>query len=289
MDSLMVEVGGRRFSGGADGHMWLLPDALLEGWWDSPETLFDDDPIPGQDGSFDPEDVTLGPRRVNFNALIESSTSEWAEHDVRTWAAALAKQTDIGFRVWHEGRWLSLRNAKIRGTARVRPHRRFLRRTEVQFTVWAADPRKYGDMAPPIYLDALVEPSGGLVFPVVRGAMDFGAEGLAAFPGVFSITNPGTADIFPTFTVTGPLNGFTIATDENVIEYDAAIPRGASLVLSPYLGGRAVLNSVDVSTNLTQADWAPVGPGQTRNYLFTADTPQPGSQLIVTHPKGAWI
>lgn len=282
----VVMVAGRRFRA-VDRHpsgWWIRTDGLDE-WWDSPENRYDDEPIPGQHGSFDPDEVLMAARAFSFIGRHEASSAEWAEREVRTWAAGLAALPDIDFSVFNANRWLHLRRAKIRGRVRVREITD--RICEFQMPVWAADPRKYGrESSFPV--DATVVPSGGLSFPVVDGALAFGESGVVSFPGAFRVRNPGTADFFPAFTVRGPVDSFTITSEGRVIEFAAPVPTGKELVLSPYLGGRAVLDGVDVSHNLTQAGWAPVLGGQTRGYLFNALEPGLGAQLEVRYPEGAW-
>ena len=285
-DEVIVEVAGRRFRA-VDRHPsgWWIHTNGLDDWWDSPETRFDDDPIPGQHGSFAPDAVLMGARMFAFTGRHESVSAEWAEREIRTWAAGIAPRLDLEFSVYNAGRWLHLREAKIRGRVRVREITD--RICEFQLPIWTHDPRKYGDTRS-FTVNATVIPQGGLALPVVDGALSFGAPGEVSFPGVFRITNPGTADLTPAFAVNGPLSGFTITSENRVIEYSAPIAAGQQLVLSPFLGGRAVLDGVDVSHNLPQAGWVPVDGGQTRGYFFNATDPGLGAQLEVTHPDGAW-
>jgi len=283
---VIVEIAGRRFmSHDRDPAGWWIQREGLTEWWDSPETRFEDTPIPGQHGSFDPDDVLIAARTFPFIGRHRAVTFEWADREVRTWAAGLAARRDVEVRVYAAGRWLHLRWAKIRGRVRVREVNS--RICEFQLPIWAADPRKYADDVTTV-VNATVVPAGGLTLPVVDGALAFGAPGTASFPGVFQVENPGTADFFPTFTVRGPVTDFTITSEGRAIEYAAPLAAGQELVLSPYLGGRAVLDGVDVSHNLTQASWVPVDGGQTRGYFFNATDPGLGAQLEVTYPNGAW-
>ena len=285
MDDLIVAVGGRKFYGRShERRAWVLREGL-EDWFDSPETQFTEDMIPEQDGAVDPDEVFVGPRRITVNLRASSSSEEYAAQELRPWAASLAKSKDLDFAIHMGGRWLRLRKAKIRG--RVRTRRLIDGLTEFQLPVWAADPRKYGDSISSI-VNATVAPVGGLGLPVVDGALNFGVLGAVSFPGVFQVRNPGTADFYPTFRVRGKVASFTITSEDRVIEYASPVGSGQELSLSPYLGGRAVLDGVDVSQNLTQAGWVPVEGGQTRGYFFNATDPGLGAQLEVTYPNGAW-
>lgn len=284
MGRLMLEVDGRRFDGGAGGKRWIGRDGL-DGWWDGVEPQYEEEIDPSGDGAYDPVAVTVGPRRVNVTLITDASSPVWASLDHRAWAASLSKRTDLGFRVYEEGvGWLSLRRAKIRGIPKVRPHRTDMRLTTITFTVWSADPRKYGEWKS-VAIDAISPERGGLAMPVspARG-MDFNPEGDVSFPGVFHITNPGTADYFPIFSVTGPMDGFSITSEANTITYAGALAYGQKLVLSPYAGGRAVLDGTDVSHNLTRADWTAVQGDQRRGFLFSPEAPGGGAQLIIDYP-----
>lgn len=286
-DDLILEVGGRRWHGRARGLLWIARDGL-DGWWDSAETLYDENINPDGDGAFDPVEVNVGPKRVDVVLLADASSPEWAELDIRTWAASLPKMGDLGFRVYHAGRWLSLRDSKIRGRVRVRPNRQDMRLTDIEFTVWSHDPRKYGT-ARSLPIAANASDLSGLEFDIADEALEFtGGDGTATFPGFFELTNTGTADFYPWFRISGPLTSFTITSDSNVLEYSGPVSASQELILSPYLGGRAVLDGVDVSTNLTQAGWVPVDGNQTRGYLFTPENPGAGSTLTVEYYEGAW-
>lgn len=288
MGTLTLEVGGRRFDGAANGNAWIGRDGL-DGWWDSPETLYEEMTSDGVDGAEDPVNVTVGPKRVNVRLEIASSSPEWAETDVRDWAAGLVTEPDLGFRVFHAGRWRWLRRAKVRGAMKVGPNRRDLRLTTVSFTAWSHDGRRYGEVKDISVLSETTA-AGGLEFPIVDGSLAFGSGTEVEFPGVFRIENyDGTAPFLPEkFTVLGGMDGFTITSDSHVIEYDAPVGIGQTLVLSPFAGGRAVLDGADVSTNLTRADWAFVPRKGQRGYLFAPVNPTPSAQLIVSHADGAW-
>lgn len=287
MSDLRLEVGGKIADGASNGNPWIGVDGL-DGWWDSAETLFDETTLDTGDGAYDPTEVFLGPKRVQVVLLADASSPEWAELEVRTWAASLSKMTDLGFRVYSAGRWLSLRNAKVRGAVSVRPNRRDMRLTEIRFTAWSHDPRKYGQTVR-IEIDATASSQGGLVFPIIDSAMNFNDLGDADFPGAFRIPNPGTADFYPVMTVTGPATSFKVTSEDSVIEYSATVLHGKKLVLSPYAGGRAVLEGADASYNLTRAEWISVQPGEDRGYLFEPVNPSANTKLLIEYPDGAWL
>lgn len=284
----MVEIAGKVFRA-VNRHpsgWWIHMDGMSE-WWDSPEARFDVTNLPNADGAFEPEQITLGPRTFAFKGRHEAASSEWADLEVRSWAASIATVTDLQVRVFTAGRWLYLRRAKVRGKVRSREVTETI--SEFQIPIWSHDPLKYGRTRT-VSIDALTESSGGLGFPIVDGGLDFNQDGATLFPGVFHLENPGTAAFFPErFEVEGPLAGFTITSESHTVHYDGPVAAGQTLTLSPYAGGRASIGGADVSHNLIEADWVPVDPGTTRGFLFTPVTPGPGARLTVTYPEGAWL
>lgn len=292
MGGVMVEFGGIRLYENPEHNGWGLAKDGLPDWWDSPDGRGEDDPIPGQDGLFDdPDPQLLDGRRVTVRGFFRASTMAWLRSEGKTALNALIRSSDLGFRVFDGEVWQSIRRARIRGRIRQLERRRGDSPVlEFELTVLSPDPLKYGPMRQ-ITLDAQQQVGGGLVYPIVDGALDYGVAGPVAFPGLFSITNMGSAAFIPErFTIVGPVaGGFTIVSDTYVIQYTGPIGRGQRLVLSPFAGGRAALDGVDQSHLLTRADWAPVEPAETRSYLFTPISPGPGSQLIIDHPEGAYI
>lgn len=285
--NLMVELGGIRLYADPSHNGWGVLKDGIDGWWDSLDTRDELDTIPGADGAFEPGEPLVDPRLVTIRGAHVASSPEWSIQHTRNALAALAKKSDLDFRLWEAGEWRRLRNARLRGRAKVAERRRNV--IVFELTVRTADPRKYGESRQ-IHMDALVESTGGMVFPIVDGAVSFGGTGGVLFPGVFALSNPGTAEFFPeAFTITGPMAGFTIQSEQWVIEYDGTIGVGEQLIVTPYAGGRAVLSGADVSHNLLRAEWVPVSPGTTRGYLFTPTVPGSGSGITIDYPEGAWL
>lgn len=103
-------------------------------------------------------------------------------------------------------------------------------------------------------------PPGGLVFPLFDGTgkLEFGLPG---DPGQVTLSNPGTADAFLTFTITGPvLGGFTltdVASGRQIV-YAGDVPSGATVLIVDSATGRATLNGADRTGELTSKQWWPV-------------------------------
>ncbi|WP_144795691.1 hypothetical protein [Microbacterium paludicola] len=265
---------------------WGIIDLL--DWGDGADSRGDEDLIPGVDGLFPPDAPLVNGLRFTVVGEYVTTSPQQATAG-RDWLRSLSKLDPLPVRVLEGARWDALRFARVDGRVHTEiDHALGGRRVSFEIPIRTADPRKYGPLRP-IEIDAVAQTSGGLRFPIVEGALDFATEGLTAFPGVFKIENPGTAEFYPErFAIRGPLAGFTITSEQATVEYDGSLGSGDVLVLTPYAGGRATLNGADVSHNLIRADWVAVQPGETRGYLFTPSDPQPGAKLTVEYPEGAW-
>ena len=279
-----IEVAGRVMYGDRTKG-WGIVD--LDGWWDSPDNDVSKFPVPGGHGTLPFPTPTLGTVEAVIRGVAVSTTPMMGERD-RAWLRSLAALPDLEMRVWEQYQWLSVRGAQVNGRVRVDTDYRG-HRTEFEIPITTYDPVRYGRQAGPIVLDAQASATGGLAWPVVDGAFDFGQLPEVTFPGFFSVENVGTTPFQIESSVRGPMDGFQIISDGRVIEYSTQIPAGSTVTVSPYLGGRAVMDGTDVSVYLTRAEFTPVCPGATQNYLFVPLNPGPGSRLQVNYPEGAWL
>lgn len=270
---------------------WWIDEAGVDGWYDSPVVRLDTADIPGQDGSFTPDEPLLSGREISFTGYHRASSMAVAKLDVQRWAAALAKRHGFDFTVEDEAGRLSSQ-VWVRGQVRMKPVLDLWLR--FNFVLFAPDPRKYGPLpTPPLTLSATPEVTDGLQFPLFGdGFLSFGdfGDGAGFGAGQFALLNRGSIASWPVYRVTGALtSGFSILTDGGELKYAATVPAGAELVLSPYAGGRAVLDGVDVTTNLTVANWVPVGPGERRLFTFVpAGAVSAGAGIRVDF-REAWI
>ena len=282
--NLHVEVHGRRIYGNRFKG-WGLVD--LQGWWDSPDNRSETVLNPAGWGALPYTDPMLGTVRGVIRGEAVALSPERGAQD-RAWLRSLAAVPDLGLRIWEQGGWLSVRGAQVDGRVKVatgfQGHR-----TEFEIPFGATDPVRYGPPATPIVLDAQASATGGLAWPVVDGAFDFGQLPGVTFPGFFSVENVGTTPFHIESSVRGPMDGFQIISDGRVVECSTQIPAGSTVTVSPYLGGRAVMDGTDVSVYLTRAEFTPVCPGATQNYLFVPLNPGHGSRLQVDYPEGAWL
>ncbi|WP_104088033.1 phage tail domain-containing protein [Arthrobacter sp. GMC3] len=157
-----------------------------------------------------------------------------------------------------------------------------------QIQVTAADPRKYGQTlsgSTGVPVDG-----GGLGYDLYTvgstGVLDYGAAGS---PGIVSLTNVGTADTAPVYTITGSCpNGFSITeigTGRRLV-YAGAVITGQVIRLDTADGSVTLDDDGDRGAQLVRREWVRLGKGQTGTWLFEA----PGSTnaLLKTEVTPAW-
>ena len=153
----------------------------------------------------------------------------------------------------------------------------------------ARDPIKYGPST--MYTTGLPSSGGGLEFNLFApsGALYFGANGNL---GRVEVTNAGTADVWPTFSVTGALTtGFYIQelASGSILRYDRIVPAGSTVSLNSRTGEVLVDGVSDGSTYLTSAQWFSVPAGGSVTVQFNAVGGSSGTpEMTVTSPDGFW-
>lgn len=144
---------------------------------------------------------------------------------------------------------------------------------DVSYTVHllAPDPRKYG--TPTVSLPTSPPVQGnGLVFPLfgapASGVLDLGRGG---HDGRATLTNRGTADTGPIFSVYGELvPGFTITevTTGRRLVYTDTVSLGQTLVLDTNEGSVTLDGYAPRDARLTVAEWTRLAPGAAGTWLF---------------------
>lgn len=128
-------------------------------------------------------------------------------------------------------------------------------------TLLAIDPRKYG-LFPVSASTTKASTSSGLSWPLdwsTGGGLNWGTS---TSTGRLSLSNAGTAETWPTFTLTGPLTNpvLTNTLTGQQLAYNQTIASGSSLIIStsPYARTVATGTGADQRANLTTAQWFPV-------------------------------
>lgn len=255
-------------------------------WYSSATIRTDLEDMPDSDGAFEPEQSLRGSKQMSLEGWVLGKSVEQAVvagYDVLTALSPLGQAIAAAVEDFGLTRYQSLR---INGQIKVKPFTGTKARFQVP--VVAADSRKYG----PVQTES-AGPSGGsgdgLIWPLFGGGtLDFGTFSPS---GIITFRNDGTAPSWPMFRVAGSVDaaGFQIISGTNVIEYLAAVPAGSVLTLDPYSGGRATIGGVDVTgAALTRSEWAPVLPGEVRNYVFDPLGTAGASAMMEADFREAW-
>lgn len=264
-----------------DGMVWKLKD--FTNWYTSAPVRVDITPLPGNDGGFEPERIYRSPKTMTIEGFAYGGSPEEAEALVWERIAALSPRGDaIRLRVDSVGPTKFMK-VWLASAPQVLPFGS--NRARFQISLIAADPRKYSE--PRTVKSGVSSTTDGLRFPLfASGFLDFGTFSPA---GLFYINNAGTADSFPVFRIRGAvMGGFRIGSEGVVLEYSGDVPGGTELTLSPYAGGRASLQGTDMTHNISVSNWVPVGPKETRTFIFTPLGSYNANAEISTIFSDAW-
>lgn len=162
---------------------------------------------------------------------------------------------------------------------------------DVGYTVHmlAPDPRKYGTPARSPQT-GIPRPGAGLRFPLFRspatGRLDLGRGG---YSGMVTLTNTGTADTGPVFTVSGSsVPGFTITqtTTGRRLVYTGEVRSGQTLVLDSNDGSVTLDGYAPRDTELVVAEWARLDRGESSTWLF--ESPGSVDAVMAVEVTPAW-
>ncbi|WKW86742.1 minor tail protein [Arthrobacter phage WonderBoy] len=120
--------------------------------------------------------------------------------------------------------------------------------------------------------------------PSTVGVLDFGVAGST---GTVSLTNPGSADTGPKFTITGTtVPGFTITelTTGRRLVYTGTIRTGQTLVIDTD-DGSVILDGY-APRNLVVSEWVRLGRGETGSWLF--ESPGSNNAKMKVEVRPAW-
>lgn len=245
--------------------------ANVAGWDELPSSRYDSAVRPQGHGRFDAP-VWSDERVVTLTGQIVSDDRDALLRElasVMTWPSGRGTIEDLV--VTRAGRTLT---AGARLTAFRTPSDLTWSVGRVPFVVeWRCpDPLRYGD--------AQTQETG---FPTLAGGMEFDLFtdgsvdtgflefGAASSTGQVMVSNLGTADSWPQFTITGPVPPFQIVAVESGdrLVFSREVAAGDVLVIDAGTGV-VVLNGgdVDYSGYLTTAEWTAIPAGGSRTYAF---------------------
>lgn len=133
----------------------------------------------------------------------------------------------------------------------------------------AADPLAYG--APVSVVTGVPVSGGGLLFPLgttPSAYWDFGADGSS---GRVSVSNVGTADVWPDLIVAGGLgDGFVVTdvTSGDTVRFERPIPAGSSVRINQRTGMASIDGQSDVSGFITGRGFFSIPAGSTHIVQF---------------------
>lgn len=265
----------------ANGVTWTMTG--LTGWDEPPDSRESYVPRVG-DGSFD-ADVFDDARLVTWMGLLQAPDRETRQAQklvLTQLARALKVGADL---VGHDEDGDRTVHAKRSPGWKIAPFGPL--GLQYQAVVKCPDPYKYGPaMTFPASLPAAG--SGGLVYPLFQGTgkLEYGTAGAS---GRVTMSNPGTENAWPSFTITGPVLGGVSVTDVasgRQIVYAGDVPSSAVLLIIDSASGRAELNGADYTGQLTVKQWWPVPPGGSSTVQFATlgASGQAGTLLASVNP-----
>lgn len=153
----------------------------------------------------------------------------------------------------------------------------------------------------PRYLDTVLQqPTASVSAPsssgldwATTGGLDWATGGglnwgTSPSTGVMALTNAGTADAFPSFSLAGPLTNPSISDPATgrIVAYNGSIISGQTLVIdmSPFTR-KVAIDSVDRTASLTSAQWITVPPGASRSLVLGGS----GSGVATASMRSAYL
>jgi Phage tail protein len=254
----------------------------LQGWYSGAPVRGDSVDNPNSDGA-SPIDVAYrSARPLKFTGVLAADTVEEA---LQKWMDFASIQSDgIPFPLTVTDPYGTLTcTVSVVGVPEVLE----LNNTGATVTVsmTAYDPIKYGPNRGAV--TGLPTAGGGLEYNLFNGGaggtLYYGANGTL---GRVTLTNSGTARVWPSVTVTGQLTtGFSLQRLDTgqVVRYDRVVPAGASVSIDFRTGETLVDGVSDGSTYLTRYEFWAVDPGESIEVQFNAIAGSSGT------PQAAWV
>lgn len=280
---MMIEIAGITFNDTGRGYVF----ADLVDWYTLPDSKAPNDPIPQGHGSFDPGTDWRSAAAPSFTAGYIGDSAADCLAAVEAFTGAVTAPAVPLMRVTDSIRATS-REVSIRhiGVPDFLAYDSF----EVHFAVDALawDPVRYGDETTAVA--TLPSAGGGLEYPVgsPSGALYYGANGNL---GRVSVSNSGTADTWPTFTVTGALDaGFLIQCLDtgDAIRYDRVVPAGTTVTVDSRSGAVLVDGVSDASTYITRDEFFAIPAGGSCEVQFSSLGASSGSPTMTVGYRSGW-
>lgn len=283
----LIDIDGLEFNGEpGPGDRFVFVE--LSGWFGSPPMRAEVEDRPNGDGAFGSVRNYRSARVLRFRgALVGDDVMSAQEELMDAFAAVQSDGRPFPFTVTTDVGARSV-TATLQGEASVDPDWS-LRRAVVEATFICYDPVKYGPES--ASSTGLPSAGGGLEYPLgsPSGALYYGEVGSL---GRVTLTNAGTADVWPSFTVTGLLDqGFEIRCIDSgdVLRYDRVVPAGTSVSVDSRTGAVLIDGVSDGSTYLTRDQFFSVPAGGSCEVQFSAiGTGDSSASLVASIRPGWW-
>lgn len=265
--------------------VWLY--RKLQGWYSGPSVRGASDEYPTSDGASPISVAYRSARALKFTGALYSTSPQTAVAEMwMRFASIQASGEPIVIEVEDAFGTLSI-TASLNGSPVVDEINGVAARVEADFIAY--DPIKYG--TPRAVPTGLPSAGGGLEYPLhsPSGALFYGALGSL---GRVTLTNAGTAAVWPTLNASGQLDaGFFIQRLDTgqQVRYDRVVPDGSTVSIDFRTGEVLIDGESDGSTYLTRYEFFQVGPGESVEVQFnsiggSANDPT----LTVTIADGYW-
>lgn len=279
---MKIELAGITFND--TGRGWVFADLI--DWYSLPDSKAESVPMPQAHGSFNPGTDWRTAAVPSFTAGYIGSSKAECLAAVEAFTAIGASQAVMS--VTDELR-TTRREVSVRhiGVPDFFGYEDFEVHFAVDLLAW--DPIRYGDEVS--VSTGLPQSGGRLEYPLgtPSGALYYGSNGTL---GRVTLTNPGNADIWPSFLVTSTLtSGFFIQRldDGSVLRYDRVVPSGSTVSIDSRTGRVLVDGQSDGSTYLTRDQFFAVPALSSIEVQFNAISGSSGSpELTATMRPGWW-
>ena len=262
------------------GTLWLLQN--FEGWWAGPLPRTNFAPIPGNHGAFDAR-AYLDARVLTLEGTA-AAVSLSAARRARDILASVCGDPSLTATLVVTEPGQPQRQCVVRRSGETKTKPLDPLHFAWSMLLTAPDPRRYA-VALSSQSTGLAQPgAGGLVFPLVF-PLTFGT---GTSGGAMTLTNTGTLQTWPTWTILGPTTGpiiTNLVTGERLV-FDPAFPLGAGESVVIDTAAKTVQQAgTNRRNNLFVANWFALNPGTTQ-VLFSGGS-NPAAQLTASW-RDAW-